>query len=227
MDVQDISALLYSPLFEGADKDAVAAWLETLGGHCETYSTGQILCFQGDVYDRLILLIQGSAAAQFQDASGKIMRVETLHAPEAVASAVVFSTEQILPVTLTAEQDLRLYRVKTEDLLTLLQKDQQVLKNLLQDMGDRLAFLAEKARFLRFSTLREKTAGYLLQLSDRSRDAAVKLPYTREKLAEMFGVERPSLSREFSKMVNEGLITIEGRNVTILDREELRECIDQ
>ena len=102
-----------------------------------------------------------------------------------------------------------------------------MLENTLRDMGDRLVFLAEKVRYIRFATLRQKVCSYLLQLRNRSSSNEVTLPYTREKLAEMFGVERPSLSRELSRMVNEGIITIEGKIITLCDEEYLMDCLEQ
>ena len=223
---QDMQKLLEAPLFSGASAEAVTRWLQRIPGSCMNCSPGQVVHFQGDRYDQLILLISGTADARFQDLSGKIMRIETLKGPDAVASAILFSSEQILPVTVTAETELRLISVPRDLVISLLQSDPKILENLLLDMGDRLAFLAEKVRYLRFASLRQKIAGYLLQQADRAGDdQEIRVNYTREKLAEMFGVERPSLSRELSRMVDEGLIAISGRYVSLRDRESLEEYL--
>ena len=224
---EDISRLANANMFSGGSAEGVRRWLAALPGYCEQYQPGQVVHFQGDRYDRLILLIAGTADARFQDLSGKVMRIETLTGPEAVAPAVLFSTEQLLPVTLYAETNLRLFRVDRSDFLSLIQKDKHILESTLLDMGDRLIFLAEKVRFIRFSSLRQKICSCLLQLRSRSRTPEVQFSYTREKLAEMFGVERPSLSRELSRMVSEGLISIQGKSVTIIDETFLRDCLEQ
>ncbi len=224
---EDILQLTKARIFAGGSTERVSRWLGALPGYSEQFQSGQVIHFQGDRYDRLILLIEGKADARFQDPSGKVMQIETLTGPEAVAPAVLFSSEQQLPVTLYAETKVRLFRVNRSDLLALLHKEPQMLENTLLDMGDRLVFLAEKVRFIRFANLRQKICSYLLQLRSRSVTPKVNFTYTREKLAEMFGVERPSLSRELSRMVNEGIITIEGRQVTICDEEFLRDCLEQ
>ncbi len=218
-------SLLQCPLFKQADNRVLQQWLDALTLACERYEQNQVINFQGDAYDQLKVLISGRVSAQFQDYSGKVMRVETLEAPEAVATAVLFSREQKLPVTLVAETEVSLVRISKKALLNLMQRDISVLENLLTDMGDRLVFLAEKARLLRFSNLRQKIASYLLSLFT-SMSRTVELPYTREKLAEMFGVERPSLSRELSRMDEEGIISLDGKRVTVPRIEDLEEILD-
>lgn len=44
----------------------------------------------------------------------------------------------------------------------------------------------------------------------------------RTSLAELFGVARPSLSRELGEMEKRGYIAMGGRDIRILDREGLR-----
>jgi DNA-binding IclR family transcriptional regulator len=46
-------------------------------------------------------------------------------------------------------------------------------------------------------------------------------------MSELFGVARPSLSRVFSEMTDEGILRQEGRNVYILDREELELLLEE
>ncbi len=225
--LEDIRRLAQAAIFKDADIHRVTRWLGAVPGYCEEFSPGQVIMFQGDRLDRLILLIEGTAAAQIQDPSGKIMRVESLAGPEAVASAVLFSTDQILPVTLTAETKVRLFRMKRECYVELLLQERKLLENLLLDMGDRLVFLAEKVRYVRFTSLRQKIAGYILELAAKAQSDEIIMKYTREKLSEMFGVERPSLSRELSRLDDEGILQISGRQVCILDRDALESFLEE
>ena len=87
-------------------------------------------------------------------------------------------------------------------------------------------FLAEKIRLFKFKSLRQKFTGYILSLSGKQHSDNVTLPYTREKLAELFGVARPSLSRVCSEMSDKGLVELDGKTVTILDKESLEESLD-
>jgi CRP-like cAMP-binding protein len=61
----------------------------------------------------------------------------------------------------------------------------------------------------------------MLRQSSRSGGGEVVLPAPKEKMAETFGVTRPSLSRELGAMAREGLIAVDGRRIAILRMEEL------
>jgi CRP-like cAMP-binding protein len=91
----------------------------------------------------------------------------------------------------------------------------------LRDSGNRIVTLAEKLRFSKFSTIRQKIAGYLLECADKQQGKVITLGHSKSSLAELFGVSRPSLSRGFSELHGSGLIRQEGRSITILSRAGL------
>ncbi|MCF7953459.1 MAG: Crp/Fnr family transcriptional regulator [Spirochaetales bacterium] len=222
-----VQLLLLCPLFDHVERKHIEEWCQEFPLSPVVYHQDEVIHFQGDAYEDLIVLLEGKANARFQDYSGKIMRVETLQAPEAVAAAILFSREAILPVMLIAESKVRLLRIPKKRLLSLFQREPVIMENYLRDMGDKVAFLADKIRLIQFSTLKQKLAGYLLFLRDSQKRDSLKLLYSREKLAEMFGVERPSLSRELSRMNDEGLLEVKGREILITDLESLKGLLEE
>ncbi len=91
--------------------------------------------------------------------------------------------------------------------------------NMLTILAQKAYFLNQKLQFLSGETLRHKIAAFLLK--QNKGDIKIKLSMNREEMADFLGVTRPSLSREFMKMKQEGLIDIKGDMVTILQEEEL------
>lgn len=67
--------------------------------------------------------------------------------------------------------------------------------------------------------LKERLARWLLMMRDRSDDDA--LPITQTLLAEMLGVQRPTISNAAGELERAGLIERGRRQVTILDRPGL------
>ena len=51
------------------------------------------------------------------------------------------------------------------------------------------------------------------------------LPKSHQELAEFFGVTRPSLARVFAEMQDEGIITVDRRAISIINRNKLVEMI--
>jgi CRP-like cAMP-binding protein len=68
-------------------------------------------------------------------------------------------------------------------------------------------------------SLKERLARWLLMMRDRSDDDA--LPITQNLLAEMLGVQRPTLTNAARELERAGLIARGRRQVTILDRRGL------
>jgi CRP-like cAMP-binding protein len=69
--------------------------------------------------------------------------------------------------------------------------------------------------------LKERLARWLLMMRDRSDGDA--LPITQDLLAEMLGVQRPTITNAARKLERAGLIERGRRQVTILDRQGLTE----
>ena len=68
-------------------------------------------------------------------------------------------------------------------------------------------------------SLKERLARWLLMMRDRSDDDA--LPITQDLLAEMLGVQRPTITNAARELERAGLIERGRRQVTILDRKGL------
>jgi CRP/FNR family transcriptional regulator len=65
---------------------------------------------------------------------------------------------------------------------------------------------------------------YLSQLSGRDADLDLGVP--KSQLAALIGASPETLSRIFTRMANQGILTTAGREVTILDAEALRELAE-
>lgn len=187
---------------------------------------GSLLRVQGSTYRELLVLTSGRLNARFNDYSGKSMLVETLVAPTPIAAGILFSDMPSLPVTIEADTDVTLVELDRGLLLSCFRKSETMLLEYLEDMGSKLSFLAEKVRLASMASLRQKIADYLLRMRESKRDDEFTLPYTREKMAELFSVARPSLSREFSRMSEDGLLELDGPYIRLTDVQGLQEELE-
>ena len=76
------------------------------------------------------------------------------------------------------------------------------------------------------ASLRGKIVRFMLerQKKDKGINAPIML-LPREEMADYLNVTRPSLSRELGNMVRDGLISVKGKKVVILDQEGLEDCL--
>jgi CRP-like cAMP-binding protein len=222
-----VTDLTHCPLFEDVNPDDIKKLLDHRGVLRKSVHKHAIVAFRGDVCESLMIVLSGSLAAEFRDYRGKVLKVETLRRGEVVASAILFSPDNLLPVNLSAAEECSLLEIPRSVVCIFLRQNEAFMYNFLTDMGTKLTFLADKLYLNQFSTIKQKIASYLLDQADKQGNESVEVKITKEVLAEMFGVARPSLSRSFSNMQEEGIIAQEGTMIHILDQDRLEQIIEE
>lgn len=216
-----IAQIASLPIFNKIDIAELEKDLQRSTGVIEKCNKGSYAAHQNDPYNEFWILIEGELEASFQTVQGQSLLVETLRAPDLVASAIFFSEAARLPVSLLVAKDATLLKLDRSCLLRLFQNHLSMLEHYLMDSGNRVAFLAKKIRLLKLTSLKERIADYLLtQSRDQSTDL-VDLGMPLERLSDLMGVARPSLSREMSVMQKDGLIKKEGKKVFLCNKDEL------
>lgn len=209
--------LSQTSLFQGLPIAELDAILTRHYFPISTYDQGQRVAFRGDPYEELSIVLHGAVVAEINDIEGHTLTVETLTAPQVVASAVFFSSNRRFPVDLFAKTETALARIPRAELVALLRRHEEMLDGLLTDMGDRLQFLAQRLRMSQFGSIRKKLALYLLDHIRRGSSEPHAVPNTRQELADIFGVARPSVSRVVSELEEEGVVTTHGRQFAVVD----------
>jgi CRP-like cAMP-binding protein len=223
MERHDLLALSRLEPFKSVDIVDLDALLTNTPYSARSYGTGEIIALAGSDYDFLLCLVEGSIRAGMEGPEGKALTVETLEAPTAIALAVLFADDAVLPVTVTPLGTCRLIRLSRETILGLCQKNRAFLVACLAESGNKLQLLAEKLRLLEFRSIRQKMAAWLK--ARLGSGTSVTLPFSKERLAELFGVTRPSLSRELAAMVRDGTIEVKGRTILVSNMKGLLDLL--
>ncbi|WP_455383274.1 Crp/Fnr family transcriptional regulator [Salinispira pacifica] len=222
---EDLAALARCPLFRAVPRDELAGRMRATEHHIHGYSVGALIRSRGDRCDELLVMLRGQAAGEFQDYEGHVLRVETIPAPETLASAFLFAPDPRFPVNIIALTQVRICSFPRASVIRLARESDHIMGALLADVGSRASFLAEKLRLTQFATLRQKVAGYLWERASALGKDSVPLSGTQASLAELFGVARPSLGRVLHELESVGVIEREGRRIRILDRKRLRNLL--
>lgn len=81
--------------------------------------------------------------------------------------------------------------------------------------------LNQKLDYLTSRTTRERIAKYFIDTANRDGKTKINIPYNRNQLAEYLGVDRSVLSRELSKLKQEGILDFEKNAFHIVDVHNL------
>ncbi|MBN1648251.1 MAG: Crp/Fnr family transcriptional regulator [Spirochaetales bacterium] len=192
-------------LFNGIDITQFSSFFAGIKYYKKTYQKNTALILQGMPYKALYIMISGRCVGQMSDSSGKIIKIEDFEAPYALASALLFSDDNHIPVTVWAKTTVELLIIKKEDLIFLCLKNKLFLLNLLNDIANKFSFISNKLMYLQFKSLEEKIL-YYLHKQNPDFDGFITLKKSIQELSNIFGVERPSLSRTLARMHKKGLI---------------------
>ena len=214
-------ALINNPLFRGITPEKLSANLEEISFHARSYKKGEILARQGDVCNRLMILTKGSVRGEMIDYSGRLIKVEDIAAPRALAPLFLFGEENRFPVEVTANELTEVIEIPKSSVLELFRKNEQFLENYMNLSANYARTLSDKLFFMSFKTIRQKIASYLLRLHKQQQQLQITLDRSQQELSDYFGVSRPSLARELSHMQDDGLITADRKQITILQKEQL------
>ncbi len=226
MTVEEYKILSKSELFNGLNSREIDLLLSNFNLNKKKYSRDDVIIIQGETYSDLFVVMKGNVSSEISDPSGKRVKLEIFTEASIIAPGIIFAVDNTLPVTVTAETDCQILSFSKEEIVSILRENSNCMTNYLTLLGNKINILAEKIRLFQFSSIQQKIAGYLLNLYKKQGSTSLIIPYTRENLADFFGVARPSLSRELSRMAEAGIIAIDGKKIKLLKKTALKYLLD-
>lgn len=126
-----------------------------------------------------------------------------------------------------AIEDTKICTLTKEKFKNIMIKKPEIAFKLLENLGERLAAIENLAQNLATNDIDARTAYLLTNLMDKYSEVidgikVIKLPLSREDMANYIGVTRETISRKLKKFENEGIIKIIGtKQIEIVDEEGL------
>jgi CRP-like cAMP-binding protein len=196
-----MNELVTLDLFQGLSEEKVKEQLLALRGQKTNVPKGSVLLREGERTERCGILLSGRLQGERVDEDGGLSVISTLSPGMMFGDILIFS-DRPAPITLTAVTDSRILWLGPVDLARV---DPQLLKNLLSIIGNEYWALHQKIRYCSIVSLRKRIYTYL---SDRGKKAGEPflLPFDRNGMAAYLNADRSALSRELSRMKQEGIL---------------------
>jgi CRP-like cAMP-binding protein len=218
----DYSLLSDSPLFKGLVPGEIESILSGIQHRIRKFQSGNLISQSGETVKSLMIVVAGIVKGEMVDYSGRVIKIEDIPAPGALAPAFLFGNRNKYPVNVMAVSDVEILIIEKSEFLKVLMTNDIILGNFLDIISNRSQFLSEKIKFLNFKTIKSKLAQYILQLA-KGKKVTVRFDRTRNDMADFFGVARPSIARALGDLEDEGIILSQGKNVSVLDVARLTE----
>ncbi|MBD8388227.1 Crp/Fnr family transcriptional regulator [Dysgonomonas sp. BGC7] len=221
---QQIAIIRRIPLFRGISDKMRENLLCELDYFLTPLKKGEIIITQGSPCNHMHILLAGKLDVNIIDASGNNIKIEDIIAPRAFATPHLFDGNSIFPATFTVVEDGLLFRATKESAFRLISCEPEMLRNFLRMTGNCNACTVSRLRILSYKSLRSRIAFYLFDYHRQAGDT-ITISHNQTQLAEYLNVTRPGLAREIKSMVDEGLITISGKEVVILNIQKLMQSL--
>ena len=212
--------LSVSPLFKGVSDSDIEAILSAVPFRIRKFRMGNLISQSGEPVSSLMIVTSGAVKGEMVDDAGRVIKIEDIPAPGALATAFIFGKTNRFPVNVIAISDGEILSIEKPAFLKLLMGNDIILVNFLNMISNRSQFLSEKIKFLNFKTIKGKLAQFILQKAEGG-NSTIILEMTQNDLADFFGVARPSVSRAIGELEQEGFIEAAGKNIRILNKEGL------
>ena len=216
-------------LFRDIKKNELGCLMSCLGAKVREYKSGQYIFLAGDKLNYIEVALSGLAEVIKENLAGNKHIIAMLQPSDLFAEGIVCTESRISPVTVRAKQDMEVLLIPYEKIVRTCGRSCtyhiRLIQNMMVVLGEKNSRLNEKIELLTLKGMREKIASYLVnEMNDRKKNS-FEIMLNRTQLAEYLNVSRTSMSRELSRMKEDGLIDYSGKKFKILDEDRLMESI--
>ncbi|WP_195987367.1 Crp/Fnr family transcriptional regulator [Clostridium sp. D53t1_180928_C8] len=218
-----IKKIKKNQLFIGLNDDGIRNVLKEIKYYIKTYSKGEIIAHEDDECRSLSLVLFGTVEIQRLYSNGKYIVLSRLLEGEVFGEALVFSKSKTYPATVIALNECKVLFINKEDVLKICSYEEKVLENFISLLSDKVFILNSKIKSISFKSLRQKVINYILNEIKEQKSNSIILNNTKEEIASLLGIPRPSLSRELISLRDLGYIEFDRKIIRVLDVESLEE----
>lgn len=215
-----ISAVKNSDIFAGLTEDEVRTILQCMQTKIIQYKKGDYIFRQGQHINSIALLLCGRLHIQKDDYWGNRSIINAVHEGEMFGEAYVLQKNAVFLNDVVAVENCTVAFFDVNKMLTTCSAacsfHTTVIQNLFVAISDKNRKLVQKLGHISRRTTREKLISYLSEQAKLAGSGSFSIPFNRQQLADFLSVDRSAMSGELCKMRDEGLLTFNKNNFTLL-----------
>lgn len=210
------------PLFEALDPQQLNSVLKS--SKKVSLSSKKLLFERGSPASHFYLLISGQIKLFCLSAEGDEKVIEIIYPSHTFAEAIMFMPKRAYPVSAEAVKNCVLYSFDMKQFRDLLENSKETCFRLLATMGRQLH---DKINDINNLTLHNATYRLVVYLLEQLPEGAIALSSihlgaTKSIIASRLSIQPETFSRILLRMSKEGLIDVQGNDITLLDVNGLR-----
>lgn len=203
-------------LFRNINPENLNRYLQLDSCIIGNYKKGALIIQEGDSCNSIGLVLSGELAIQQITPDGEILTILMLQSGDIFGTALFSLEHPVYPFTLTTLTEGQILYIPFSQISCLIQNDPQFTLNYIAFLSSRVMGFKNKLKMLQYKDVRSRLIFYLSAEYKKTGLATFRLPHKKNKIAEMIGVARPSVSRELKHMEEDSLIRFNGDIITLL-----------
>jgi CRP/FNR family transcriptional regulator len=213
------------PLFSGLE-DPEIAQIEAISTS-KRYSRGALIFSEDEETTGFFVVASGKVKIYKLSLEGKEQILHIVSPGQTFAEAALFAGSTYPAFAESLAQTQVLYFSK-EDFLSLIRRNPQISLNMIASLSQWLRKFVSLVEELSLKDVSTRLSKYLIDLSAKSGRSSEKgiefeLDISKSQLASQLGTISETLSRALRKLRDRGIIEVEGKRITILQKEPLEE----
>ncbi len=218
MNHQDLMAVLSShSLFSDFQDEALNQFFRAHYYEKREYEKDQVIHFQNECCQSMDLILSGRVVVQNLDSEGNVLTISIFQDGDVLGANLIFSSRNTYPMTVLAQSPVVILHLHQELILELCQMNRIFMIGLMKAISDKTLILTDKINAISMKTIRQCIIDFLRYESRIQKSQVIQLSSSKKELAQRFGIQRSSLSRELNKMRQDGLIEFDAKTITIKD----------
>lgn len=175
----------------------------------------EILFTEGENAEYIYFVLTGHIKLSKITPNGKETIIRIVGPNEIFAEAVLY-TFKSYPVNSSALQHSELLAINAKEFKHICLTNGEFVLKMFVTISHQLRYLVDTINDLSSSDTSERLLKYITALSEKKNSRTVKLPIPKRDLAMLLGAVPETISRLLTKLQNDGFISINGKEITIL-----------
>lgn len=165
--------------------------------------------------DYFYYVVSGNIKLSKISPDGKEIIIRIVHNNEIFAEAVLYG-RNAYPVNASAINKTYLLAINTAGFKELCSTNQEFILKLFITMSHQLRYFVDMINDLTSADTTSRLLKYLYNLKEKKGSSTITLPISKRDLAMLLGAAPETVSRIFSKLQNDGFISFNGKEITII-----------
>lgn len=205
-----IDTLIQTRIFAGIERCDMPKLLKCIRAREKRCKENEIIIQEGSIVSDFGIVLSGNGWAIRDDAEGRPVIITLLEPKSEIGIMIAASSGHVSPVSVQAQSNMTVLMTPYDRAVAICPKNCQshskLLINYMSVVADKGLMLHERIGCLLKPTLRQKIMSYLRHLSREQNSGYIVSPLDRAAMAEYLNTDRSALSRELSRMKQDGII---------------------